>query len=106
MSIPQSQLETWSNPGALATSADAYQRVRNVLLAAGSPVANGNADIYLQGSYANSTNIYGDLRHGRVLLEAIVLVLGVRFERRPVLAHPREQLVNRQDAPPHAADRN
>ncbi len=60
MAIPRTQLETWANPGALTTSAAAYASIRNALLKSTSPVANSGLDIYLQGSYANSTNIYGD----------------------------------------------
>lgn len=60
MAIPRAQLETWANPGALTTSAAAYASIRNALLKSTSPVANLGLDIYLQGSYANSTNIYGD----------------------------------------------
>jgi hypothetical protein len=60
MAIPRVQLETWTNPGALTTSAAAYASIRNALLKSTSPVANLGLDIYRQGSYANSTNIYGD----------------------------------------------
>jgi hypothetical protein len=60
MAIPKAQLETWANPGALTTSAAAYASIRNALLKSSSPVANLGLDIHLQGSYANSTNIYGD----------------------------------------------
>jgi len=60
MAIPKAQLETWANPGALTTSAAAYASIRNALLKSTSPVADLGLDIYLQGSYANSTNIYGD----------------------------------------------
>lgn len=60
MAIPRAQLETWANPGALTTSAAAYASIRNTLLKSTSPVANLGLDIYRQGSYANSTNIYGD----------------------------------------------
>jgi hypothetical protein len=60
MAIPRSQLETWANPGALTTSAAAYASLRHALLKSTSPVANLGLDIYQQGSYANSTNIYGD----------------------------------------------
>lgn len=60
MAIPRAQLERWANPGALTTSAAAYASIRNALLKSTSPVANLGLDIFLQGSYANSTNIYGD----------------------------------------------
>jgi hypothetical protein len=60
MPIPQSKLDTWSNQGAMTTSAAAYASIRHALLKSTSPLANRGVDIYLQGSYANSTNIYGD----------------------------------------------
>ncbi|MGA2269052.1 MAG: nucleotidyltransferase [Bryobacteraceae bacterium] len=60
MPIPQSQLETWSHQGAVATSSAAYNSIRQALLKATSPLASRGVDIFLQGSYANSTNIYAD----------------------------------------------
>jgi len=60
MGIPLSQLTTWGNQGALVTSSAAYASIRHALLKASSPLANRGVEIFLQGSYANSTNIYGD----------------------------------------------
>lgn len=60
MPIQRSQLETWSNPGAMATSQVAYASIREALTKAGSPLVARNIDIFLQGSYANSTNIRAD----------------------------------------------
>jgi hypothetical protein len=60
MAIPEHQLQTWSNQGATTTSASAYASIKNALEKAGSPVAYHNMEIYLQGSYRNATNIYGD----------------------------------------------
>jgi hypothetical protein len=60
MSIPEAQLSTWSNQGAITTSSAAYTSIRHALLKFTSPLADKGVDIYLQGSYANSTNIYGD----------------------------------------------
>lgn len=60
MPIPQSQLDTWSHLGAVTTSSAAYNNIRQALLKTASPLANRGVDIFLQGSYANSTNIYGD----------------------------------------------
>ncbi len=60
MAIPKAKLETWANPGALTISAAAYASIRHALLKSTSPVADLGLDIYLQGSYGNSTNIYGD----------------------------------------------
>lgn len=62
MSIPTSQLETWSNPGADDSATRTYNRTKNVLNADDSVLQQKekNFDIYLQGSYKNSTNIYAD----------------------------------------------
>lgn len=59
MPIPESQFETWSNQGAITTSKTTHERIRDVINE--SSVLNGiNYEIYLQGSYKNSTNIRGD----------------------------------------------
>jgi len=62
VSIPTSQLETWSNPGADDSAMKTYNRVKNVLTADDSiPQEKGkDFEVYLQGSYKNSTNIYAD----------------------------------------------
>lgn len=60
MPIPLAQLNTWSNQGATTTSAAAYAAIRNAVVATSSPLRGRNVDIFLQGSYGNSTNIYGD----------------------------------------------
>jgi len=60
MSIPESQLETWSHQGAVKTASSTYESIRSALLAASLPARNNDLDIYLQGSYRNSTNIRGD----------------------------------------------
>src|ERR1700727_3058427 len=60
MAIPQSQLDTWSHQGATTASAAAYNSIKHALLKTESPLENRGVDIFLQGSYANTTNIYGD----------------------------------------------
>lgn len=55
MPIPESQFNTWSNQGATVNSSQAYARIKNALAD-----LEGAPDIYLQGSYANSTNTYGN----------------------------------------------
>lgn len=62
MSIPTSQLETWKKPGADDSATKTYNRVKKVLEANDSipQEKNENFEIYLQGSYRNSTNIYAD----------------------------------------------
>lgn len=59
MTIPESQLETWSGQGAITTSKETHEKIRNVLQS--SLVLTGKSyETYLQGSYKNSTNIRGD----------------------------------------------
>jgi Nucleotidyltransferase domain len=58
--IPESQLDTWSNPGALTSSATAYNSIKTALASTKSKVSALDYDAFLQGSYRNSTNIYGD----------------------------------------------
>jgi hypothetical protein len=60
MSIPESQLETWCNQGATVTSAAAYTSIKAALADPKSKVRELNPEIYLQGSYGNSTNIFAD----------------------------------------------
>ncbi|MFP5206440.1 MAG: nucleotidyltransferase [Acidobacteriota bacterium] len=60
MAIPQSQLDTWTHQGATATSSAAYNSIQHALSKTGSPLENRGVEIFLQGSYANATNIYAD----------------------------------------------
>jgi hypothetical protein len=60
MPISESQLNTWAHQGAVTTSSAAYASIRHALLKSDSPLVNRGIDIFLQGSYANSTNIYAD----------------------------------------------
>lgn len=64
MPIPHSQLQTWSRQGPITSSSTTYQSVRNALEHANSPISemisSGSVKVYLQGSYANDTNIRGD----------------------------------------------
>ena len=59
MAIQESQLSTWANQGSITTSSKTYESVKNCI-----DGINWNSDIsydiYLQGSYKNSTNIYGN----------------------------------------------
>ncbi len=59
MPFSESQLETWSNQGATTSSATTYNSVKTCI-----EQINWKADvefeIYLQGSYKNTTNIYGN----------------------------------------------
>ena len=58
MSIPESQLETWSHRGSITQSRDTYNTIKNVLEASNTPYAGKNLKVFLQGSYGNDTNIY------------------------------------------------
>ncbi len=59
MPIPESQLITWSKQGAIQSSAITHKSVENCI-----KLVNWKKDIhyrtYLQGSYPNYTNIYGN----------------------------------------------
>jgi hypothetical protein len=59
MSVPESQLQTWSNQGAITTAQSTHTSIRNALSAYNWPV-DVSYNIYLQGSYRNSTNFRGD----------------------------------------------
>jgi len=61
MTIPKSTLETWSNQGATVTPKNLREKIETKLLAQDSKIQNKHRlDIFLQGSYRNSTNIYGN----------------------------------------------
>ncbi|MCM3358123.1 nucleotidyltransferase [Psychrobacillus sp. MER TA 171] len=61
MAIPITQLETWSNQGATETPKALRERIESALKGNSSLITNKNSvSIYLQGSYRNSTNIYGN----------------------------------------------
>ncbi len=59
MAIPVNQLQTWSKQGAIQSSAATHKSVESCI-----KKVNWNDDIhyvtYLQGSYPNTTNIYGN----------------------------------------------
>lgn len=59
MSIPESQLETWSHQGAFSTAKTTADSIKNALTANNWP-SGCDYEIYLQGSYKNDTNIRGD----------------------------------------------
>ena len=59
MTIPSKQLEVWSHIGALASSKTTYDSIKSCLGNYTFPEGM-KYDIYLQGSYGNSTNIRGD----------------------------------------------
>jgi hypothetical protein len=58
MAIPESQLETWAEPGALTTSASTYATIKSALEDGLSPYSGKDYRVFLQGSYGNHTNIW------------------------------------------------
>lgn len=66
MPIPESQLETWSKQGATTTAITTHTSIRLALTDDRSPLTRKGLregtdfEIYLQGSYRNTTNIRGD----------------------------------------------
>jgi hypothetical protein len=59
LSIPEAQLETWSHQGSVQQSAATYNTIREVLERPGTRFS-GLVDIFLQGSYGNTTNVFAD----------------------------------------------
>ena len=59
MSIPESQLERWSHQGAVATAKRTHESIRKALDPHTWPTGV-KYEVYLQGSYKNTTNIRGD----------------------------------------------
>jgi hypothetical protein len=58
MPIPEYQLETWSHQGAIESSKRTHKAVRRALRQ-WDDLRNRDYEVYLQGSYRNSTNIRG-----------------------------------------------
>jgi tRNA nucleotidyltransferase (CCA-adding enzyme) len=60
MAIPESQLEAWSRQGPVMQSSGTYMAVRTALMSSRADYAAQSFDVFLQGSYANDTNIHGE----------------------------------------------
>jgi len=60
MTIPKSQIETWSSQGAIATSKNTYASVKSAVEEIVSPLTHLTVDTYLSGSYLNDTNVYAE----------------------------------------------
>ena len=58
MAIAESQLETWANQGAITTAKATADSIKNALNSYGPEGVD--FEVFLQGSYKNSTNIRGD----------------------------------------------
>ena len=59
MAIPEDRLKVWANQGATEGSKNTYTSIKAALDGYSWPEGM-KPDIYLQGSYANSTNIRGN----------------------------------------------
>lgn len=60
MPISQTQLETWSHQGAVQTAKDTHEVIRRGLTNGRVSASGHSYNVYLQGSYKNTTNIRGD----------------------------------------------
>lgn len=60
MSIPETQLDTWSGQGSIVQSSATYATIKGVLESRDAPYVGKNFVSFLQGSYGNDTNIYAD----------------------------------------------
>jgi hypothetical protein len=60
MAIPEAQLETWSHQGPTAQFTSTYDSIQTALYDVNSPYAARSFSVFLQGSYKNDTNVYGD----------------------------------------------
>lgn len=60
MAISEIQLATWAKQGQTAQFTSTYDNIKAVLEHDNSPYSLKNFNIFLQGSYKNDTNIYGD----------------------------------------------
>jgi hypothetical protein len=58
--IAESQLNTWASQGPTAQFTDTYNRICGNLLDVGAPYPRADTEVFLQGSYKNDTNVYGD----------------------------------------------
>lgn len=95
MAIPEAQLTTWSARGAVTNSSASYNSIRTALLDTQSRIAALNPDIFLQGSYRNATNIFGDS-------DVDVVVLNDRMFFKDTSALDATQLQLQQNAYPPA----
>lgn len=60
MAIPEKQLATWANVGAMTAATATYDSVKAAIDGAAS-LKEYRYRVYLQGSYRNATNIFGDM---------------------------------------------
>lgn len=60
MAIPEAQLDTWSHQGSITNSANTGNSVKNALDTYTGFPEDISFNVYLQGSYKNDTNVYGE----------------------------------------------
>jgi hypothetical protein len=60
MTIPLSQLQTWSSQGSVTQSKNTYATVKAALEDGNATYKDRNFKVFLQGSYGNDTNIYAE----------------------------------------------
>jgi hypothetical protein len=58
--IAEAQLEIWSSQGKTGQFTDTYNSIRPNLLDNSAPYPVGECEVFLQGSYKNDTNVFGD----------------------------------------------
>lgn len=60
MAIAERQLETWAQRGKTGQFTDTHNTIRGHLSDKGAPYPVSDVEVFLQGSYGNDTNVYGD----------------------------------------------
>lgn len=60
MPIPESQFETWSHQGSITQSSFTYNTIKQTFENSEAPYYGKDFNVFLQGSYGNSTNIYAE----------------------------------------------
>ena len=60
MAIPEAQLDTWSHQGSITNSANTGNSVKNAIENYKGFPEGVKFKVYLQGSYKNDTNVYGE----------------------------------------------
>ena len=73
MAIPEAQLDIWTALGSVPQSSATYESIKNVLHAQSSPyykkIGASGFETFLQGSYRNHTNVFGDSDVDIVILQ-------------------------------------
>ena len=60
VAIPEDQLSTWTHLGSVQQSSSTYQSIKSMLEHKDASYSGRSVDSFLQGSYCNDTNIFGD----------------------------------------------